>query len=370
MRFDTAPFIAIWEVTQACALACRHCRAEAQPLALPGELSLAEGIDLIDQIADLGAAVLVFMGGDPLARADLLDLVRHGKSRGLRVATIPAATDRVTKEHIAALKEAGLTQIAQSIDFADHAAHDGFRQVPGTLQRTLQIVAWAHESALPVQVNTVFHGGNCRDFPNLARLVQSLDVVFWEIFFLVPTGRGRDVAGLDAREVENIFSQIYDFSKTVKFFIKVTEAPHYLRYTVERRLLEAGCDPLEVQRRGSLLPRELTAALGPRGTIGRAPEPVNSGKGFVFISYRGDVFPSGFLPVSAGNIRQSPLAAIYRDSKLFRDLRNPDLLKGRCGACPYRGICGGSRSRAFALTGDCLGEDPWCVYGAIPGNAA
>lgn len=362
MKFDTTPFIAIWEVTQACGLACRHCRAEAQPLPLPGELTPAEGLDLVDQIADMGVSVLVFTGGDPLSRRDLTDLIRHGKKRGLRVATIPAATDRVTLADITALKEAGLTQLAQSIDHPDQDAHDNFRQVPGTFQKTLQILAWARAMGLPTQINTVFHGGNAGDFSRMAELVRSLDVVFWEIFFLVPTGRGKDIPGLNAQAVEKIFAEIYEFSKTVKFFIKVTEAPHYNRYVIERKLLEAGHDPLDIWRRGSIFPEELTAALGPRGTIGRAPEPVNSGKGFVFISYKGDVFPSGFLPVSGGNVRQSALADIYRHSPLFLSLRNPELLKGRCGTCPFRSQCGGSRSRAYALTGDVLQEDPWCAY--------
>ncbi len=370
MKFDKTPFIAIWEVTQACALACKHCRAEAQPLPLPGELSTSEGLGLVDQIADLGVSVLVFTGGDPVARKDLPQLVRYGKDRGLRVATIPAATDRVTRDDIFGLKEAGLTQLAQSLDFGDEARHDEFRRVAGTFRKSLEIMGWAHEAGLPVQVNTVFHGGNRHDFQNLARLVKSLGVVFWEIFFLVPTGRGKDLPGLSATDVEEIFAEIYEFSKTVKFFIKVTEAPHYNRFYIERKLEEAGHDPLAIGRRGSLLPEELTAALGPRGTIGRAPEPVNSGKGFVFISYKGDVFPSGFLPVSGGNVRHISFADIYQKSTLFRDLRNPGLLGGRCGRCPFKSLCGGSRSRAFAITGDYLQEDPWCAYGLVPAGQA
>ncbi len=364
MKFDTTPFIAIWEVTQACGLACVHCRAEAQPLPLPGELSLAEGLSLIDQIADLGVSVLVFTGGDPLSRKDLLHLIRHGKKRGLRVATIPAATDKVTRADIFALKEAGLTQIAQSLDFSDEKKHDDFRQVPGTFKRTLQTIAWAHEAGLPAQINTVFHGGNAGDFAGLAALVQRLDVVFWEIFFLVPTGRGAAIPGLDAAQVEKLFEQIYAFSKTVPFFIKVTEAPHYHRYYLQQKLRETGHDTEAIACRGHILPEELTAALGPRGTIGRAPEAVNSGKGFVFISYKGDVYPSGFLPVTGGSIRKNSLADIYQNSPLFRDLRNADLLGGQCGVCAYRGMCGGSRSRAFAIQGDWLAEDPWCVYAA------
>ncbi len=362
MKFDKTPFIAIWEITQACELSCRHCRAEAQPLPLPGELSHEEGMDLVDQIADMGTSVLVFTGGDPLSRGDLLDLVRHAKKRKMRVATIPAATNRVTKQHIVDLKEAGLTQLAQSLDFASAKKHDDFRRVPGTFDKTLQILGWAREAGLPVQVNTVFHGGNAGEFPALAELVKNQQVVFWEIFFLVPTGRGKEIHGLSAAQVEDLFGRIYAFSKTVPFFIKVTEAPHYHRYYVERKLLESGHDPLEIFRRGRIMPEELTAALGPRGTIGRAPEAVNSGKGFVFISYKGDVYPSGFLPITGGNVRKTPLAGIYRDSKLFQDLRNPDLLGGRCGRCPFKKMCGGSRSRAFAITGDWLQEDPWCAY--------
>ncbi len=370
LDFDRTPFIVIWETTRACDLACVHCRATAQPDPLPGELSHAEALALIDQVADMGAPVLVFSGGDPLKRSDLLELVRHAKSRRLRVGTIPAATPRLTREAVFALKDAGLDQIAFSLDASTAEAHDRVRRVPGTFAKVMEAVTWAHEAGIPLQINTVISAANLDDLDRIIALVSELKIVFWEVFFLVPVGRGSDVAGLTAPQYEQVFARLYALSRRADFVIKVTEALHYRRY-VARRQMEERRDGHDDQLTAPSASRMLPGGAQPmgrhwidrgHGTIGLAPQTVNAGKGHVFISCTGDVYPSGFLPRSAGNIRQAGLAALYRDAPLFRDLRTPSLLKGRCGVCEFHTICGGSRARAYAMTGDYLAEDPRYAY--------
>lgn len=362
MDFHQVPFIVIWEITQACDLACVHCRAEAQPLPLPGELSREEGLALIDAVAELGTKVLVLSGGDPLKRADLLDLIRHGKSRGLRMATIPAATPRLGRGAVYALKAAGLDQMALSLDAATPEAHDRFRGVAGAFEKTMAAIQWAHDMELPVQINSVMSQYNFADVDQLIELVQQLGIVFWEVFFLVPVGRGADIPGLSAEQYEQVFAKLYRVARRAPFIVKITEAPHFRRYYYEQRLRESEIDPRRLTWNDGELPPELRRIEGPRGTLGHAPQAVNAGKGFVFIAYHGEVYPSGFLPLSAGNVRRAALRTIYQSSPLFQALRDPNRLKGRCGACEYRFICGGSRSRAYAATGDPLAEEPCCAY--------
>ena len=358
--FQRAPFLVIWETTQACALACRHCRASARPGRDPHELTTTEGKDLIDQIADLGTPLLVLSGGDPVNRPDLFELVRYAKRRGLRTATIPAATNGLTEDLVASLREAGLDQMALSLDFPRAALHDSFRGVPGAFAKTLEAAGWARAAGLPLQINTTVCGDTAPYLEEMAALVESLGVVFWEVFFLVPTGRGSVLEGLAPEDCERVFDFIYRTQKQAGFVVKVTEAPHYRRHVAQRERRLAG----ERGRPVSAVPMPalLTRSEGPGHTVGLAPRGVNAGNGFLFVSHVGNIYPSGFLPLRVGNVRDMRLADAYRDSPLFRSLRAPDRLKGRCGRCEFRFICGGSRSRAFALTGDYLQTDPWCTY--------
>jgi radical SAM protein len=347
MDFSQTPFIVIWETTQACDLACVHCRAEAQPAPLPGELTPSEGLALLDQIAELDAAICVLSGGDPLKRQDLLTLIRHGKQRGLRMGTIPAATPRLTEAVVRDLKAAGLDQMALSLDFSTAEAHDRFRGVAGAFAKVMEAAGWAHRASLPLQLNTVISAMNLHDLDALIALVQRLGIVFWEVFFLVPVGRGSAVPALTASQHEDAFAKLYALSLTAPFIIKVTEAMQYRRYRLQRQRAEGIVPP---------------SPNGHARQIGVSAQVVNAGKGHVFISSVGEVCPSGFLPLSVGNIRQTPLAQLYRDAPLMRRLRDPDQLKGRCGCCEFRMICGGSRARAYAMTGDYLAEDPSCAY--------
>lgn len=357
--FSKTPFLAIWEVTRACALACKHCRADAINWHDPDELSTEEGFRLIDDIIDMGTKILVLTGGDPVSRDDIFDLIRYGSERGLRMATIPAATDKLTYGLVKRLKESGLSQMALSIDGPDAETHDNFRRIPGSFERTIKGAGYARSLGVPLQINTVISDYNYNLFDDLAELVKNLGVVFWEVFFLVPTGRGRILKQINAVQYEILFEKLYKLSKEVDFIIKIAEAPHYRRYYMQRELESENA---ENGMNGHELPDFLAPSSGPRGSIGLAPKGVNSGNGFVFISHKGDVNPSGFLPLQTGNVRERSLKSIYRDNHIFRTLRDPEQLKGKCGVCEFRLICGGSRSRAYSMTGDMMEADPRCVY--------
>ncbi len=358
--FSRAPFLVIWETTQACELVCRHCRASARPWRDPEELTTEEGLRVVRQTAEMGTPLLIFSGGDPVNRPDLFDLVRAAKERGLRAATIPAATNRLTSELVQGLKDAGLDQMALSLDFPRPELHDAFRGVPGAFARTMEAAAWARERRLPLQINTTVCGDTAPYLEEMAALVQRLGAVFWEVFFLVPMGRGNVLKGLSASECERLFDVIYRAQKENSFVVKVTEAPHYRRHVAQRERRQAGLSGRP--RESVIMPAMLTRSEGPGHTVGLAPRGVNSGNGFLFVSHKGEVFPSGFLPLMAGSVRERSLAEIYRETSVFTGLREPARLKGRCGRCEYREICGGSRSRAYALTGDALETDPWCAY--------
>jgi radical SAM protein with 4Fe4S-binding SPASM domain len=246
--------------------------------------------------------------------------------------------------------------MALSLDFPSAELHDAFRSVPGAFAKTMAAVEWAHRHQLPLQINTTVCGQSAPFLAEMAALVESLGIVFWEVFFLVPVGRGAALGGLTASQCESLFEILYQVQRQSHFVLKVTEAPHYRRYVAQHEADTAG------PQTRSAMPRLLQRSEGPGHTVGLAPRGVNAGNGFVFVSHTGDVYPSGFLPVCGGNLRMQGLAAIYRDSELFRTLRDPAALLGRCGRCEYKDICGGSRSRAYALTGSYLTTDPWCEY--------
>ena len=352
MDFNETPFIVIWETTQACDLACLHCRACAQPLRSSLELSTEEAKDLIDQVAQMAAPLFVLTGGDPLKRPDIYSLVKYGTLRGVRMSMTPSATPLLTHAAVARLRQCGLARLAISLDGSTAKIHDTFRGVSGSYALTLDAVRWAGEIGLPIQINTTITRRNLADFDSMVALLKTFPMVLWSVFFLVPTGRGQLHDLITAEEFEEVFARLADVSREVKFDIKTTEAQHYRRYLAQQRA---------VQRRIGIAPSGSTGK--PLGDgIGRAPRGLNDGKGFVFVSHQGDVFPSGFLPLTAGNVRRQPLAEIYRNAPLFRQLRDTSNLKEKCGMCEFREICGGSRSRAYALTGDPFAADPSCVY--------
>jgi radical SAM protein len=347
LDFDRAPMLAIWETTRSCALACRHCRASAELGRHREELDTAEGRALIDQVAEMGTPIVILSGGDPLNRPDIEELVAHAKARRLRVGVIPAATPNLTRARLESLRRAGLDQVAFSLDAPEAAAHDGFRGVPGSFELTLRGAAWAKDVGLPLQINTCFAEWNVGHLERMIALVRSLGVVFWEVFFLVPIGRGGSMRGLEAEQFEAAFERLERLARDGDFVVKLTEAQHFRRFCA-------------LKARGGGASASASAAI-PGGTT-VSEQAVNAGKGFVFIDHRGDICPSGFLPIAVGNVRRTSLDEAYRGSLLFRTLRDPSLLKGKCGRCEFVKVCGGSRARAFAMTGDYLAADPGCAY--------
>jgi len=350
LDYDQRPFLVIWEITQACDLACKHCRAAAQPLRHPGELNTDEGKRLIDQVAELEVPIFVFTGGDPIKRPDVYDLVRYATARGIHPALTPSATPLLTREVVFRLKEAGLARLAVSLDGSTAGIHDAVRGVAGTFTRTLDVVRWANEARLPIQVHTTVSRHNAQDLDRLSEMLSAWQIVMWSVFFLVPLGRGKTEDLLTGEEFEQIFAKLYELSKRVPFQIKTTEGMHYRRYLLQRNV---------AAKRHDTTP---AGAEGAARAIGWATKRVNDGRGFVFVSHTGNVYPSGFLPLSGGNVRQQGLAQIYRESPLFRRLRDLAQLKGKCGVCEFKQICGGSRARAYAVSGDVLAEEPCCIY--------
>ncbi len=342
--FDDAPFLVIWEVTQACDLACLHCRASAIACRNPLELTTDEGYRLLDEIRSFGDPLVVFTGGDPLKRSDLFDLLRRSVAIGLRTTVTPSATPLLTGEAIDSFHEYGVARMAVSLDGPDEASHDRFRQVRGSFERTVFALDHARRIGLATQINTTVTRHNQNRLREVADLVSRFDARLWSVFFLVVTGRAARTDDLSAEEYEQVFQFLYETSLSAPFDIKTTEAQHYRRYAAQRK--KAGG----------------ATAGGRGGDIISRQAGINDGKGFVFISHTGEIFPSGFLPLSAGNVRRDSLADVYRSSPLFLALRDSGRLGGKCGACEYRNLCGGSRSRAYALTGDFLAEDPNCVY--------
>jgi radical SAM protein len=344
--FDEAPFLVIWEVTQACDLACLHCRACAAPDRHPLELTTEEGLRLLDEVRGFGDPLMVFTGGDPLKRPDLFDLLAYSVRLGLRTTVTPSATALLTTAAVDRFQRCGVARMALSLDGPDAASHDGFRRVPGSFETTLRALRRARAIGLPTQINTTVTRHNLHRLAEMADLVERVGACLWSVFFLVATGRALREDDLTADQYEQVFEFLYERLKTAPFDIKTTEAQHFRRYVAQRRKAEKPAA-------GPAAPSERI--------IGRQAG-INDGKGLVFISHTGEIYPSGFLPLAAGNVRRDSLREVYRRSPLFQALRNPDRLGGKCGACEYRNLCGGSRSRAYALTGDCFAEDPRCVY--------
>lgn len=335
--FAERPFIIIWEVTRACSLACRHCRAEAHPSRHPLELQTADAFRFIEQVERCCPTLFVMTGGDPFRRSDLKPLIRFATDRGLRVSLGPSATPQFAGANLGEFKTAGVERISLSLDGASQQTHDRFRGVPGTWNWTMEAIANAALAGIPIQINTTFTRQNLGEFEDFVRLLAQLRPALWSVFQLVPTGRGKIDDLLTAEEMERLFERLALLSRTAPYDIKTTEGQHYRRVFLQ-------------QSRGAQ----------PSGA--RAPLGINDGKGFVFVSHIGDIQPSGFLPLTAGNVRKDELLEVYRNSPMFRELRDSKLLKGKCGRCEFKMICGGSRARAYAMSGDYLGEEPLCLY--------
>ena len=344
MDFNHSPLLVIWEATQACDLACIHCRASAIPERDSGELTTEEGYALLEEVHRFGNPLMVFTGGDPLKRPDFFDLIRRSVQLGLRTNVTPSATPLLTADVIDEFKSCGISRMAIGLDGPDAATHDGFRRVQGTYVCAMTALRHAEKIGLDTQVQTTVTRHNLKHLAQIAEQVGEVQAKMWSLFFLVPTGLEVDREDLSAEEYEKVFDFLYEISKVAPFDVKTTEAPHYRRYIAQRLKKEHG-------GRGGANGRMLWRTAG-----------VSDGRGFVFISHRGDIYPSGFLPIAGGNVRTDSLVDVYRTSKLFRSLRGDDAKHGKCATCEYGRICGGSRSRAYAFTGDYLAADPRCAY--------
>ena len=338
--FEAQPFLVFWEITRSCALACRHCRAEAQPHRHPDELNREEASRLIQQLAELKPPMLILTGGDPLMRRDCLDLVREASAAGLHVGLSPSATERLLHANFGEIKAAGVDRISLSLDGASRETHDAFRGIPGTFTRTIAAVHRAHAAGLSVQINTTLTRGNLREYEAFKQLMFELKPAMWSVFLLVPTGRAGAADLPDAQDIEHVFRDMASLVGKAPFAIKTTEGHHFRRVVIQK----------------------MGAATGKMRPGMRSPLGIRDGRGVMFISHTGLVSPSGFLPFDCGNVRTQHPADIYRTHPLFVSLRDNDALGGKCGRCEFRSVCGGSRARAFGLTGDPFAEDPACIY--------
>ena len=351
--FNQAPFTIAWEVTRACAYACVHCRADAMHKPDPDELTTEQSFALINHLAEFGSPILVFTGGDPMMRRDLFELIGYATEKGLRCSLTPTATALPTSERLLKAKEAGIRRIALSLDAPRPEVHDDFRKVAGSWQRTMDILHRAQDAGLSVQVNSTVAKHNVDILPEMIPFIKEVGAVQWSVFFLVPTGRAMLEQMITPEQHERIFNWLYDLSKEAPFDIKGTAAPMYRRVAIERKRAESnGNQPVTFQGAG------FQYADG----LNRPTKGVNDGNGFLFISHTGSIEPSGFLPLSAGNVKTDDIVDVYRNHPIFMDLRDYSKLKGRCGICEYRDVCGGQRGRAYGVTGDYMETDPACVY--------
>lgn len=347
--FDEQPFIIAWELTQACNLACVHCRAASQLQRSPGELRFHEARNVIDQIGEFPVPpVLVFTGGDPMRRPDLVSLVEYGSERGVRCTVTPAGTPLASKRRLTELRDAGVARIAVSLDGPGPVEHDAFRQVTGSFNWTAGIIQTVKELGIELQIHTTLCRQTLPWMAEMADLADWFDPAVWAVFCLVPTGRGMATEPISAEEYEQVFPWLLERSQESSWDLKLTEGYHFRR--------------IQHQKHAGQMVSGPGYHTTPDNLIGRAPRAVNAGNGFCFISHTGDITPSGFLPVVTGNVRQDSLADVYRNHEVFQQLRRPAEFTGKCGGCFYRDICGGSRSRAYAATGDYLATDPACAY--------
>jgi radical SAM protein len=359
LDLDRRPILVFWETTRACLLACRHCRAEAVPSALPGQLTHRESLAFLETLTEFGRPypVLVLTGGDVLMRDDLVPLVRRARSLGLPVALAPSVTPRLKSDTLVELRALGVSVASVSLDGSRPASHDGLRGVAGHFEETLRAVELLRRHRYTVQVNTVVTRENVRELPDVAAIVARSGAAIWEVFFLVRTGRGGALAELDPEESEDVCHFLYDAS-CYGVVVRTVEAPFFRRVVTERR--EGSAPPPGPLYRW--LAARLRELLGEPSAESKAQtKGTRDGRGIVFVAHDGDVYPAGFLPLPLGNVRERSVAGIYRDHPLLRDIRAARF-HGRCGVCEYRDLCGGSRSRAYAATGDPLGEDPACAY--------
>lgn len=334
-----------WEITRNCNLSCIHCRASATMGPYTGELETAACFRLVDQIAETGSPIVILTGGEPLLRSDIFDIARYGTEKGLRMVMAPNGT-LITEESARKMAESGIRRISISLDGATKEKHDRFRGVEGAFEGALRGIRLAKAAGIEFQINTTITQNNLEEMPRIQDLAVELGAVAHHIFLLVPTGRGKYIAdqAIDAVQYEQALNWFYDQREKTPLQLKATCAPHYYRI-LRQRAKEDG-KTVTFQTHG------LDAVT--RGCLG--------GTGFCFISHTGIVQPCGFLELNCGDVTRDSFKTVWEKSEIFLKLRNYDNLKGKCGACEYKRVCGGCRARAFEATGDCMAEEPLCTY--------
>lgn len=364
------PRLVYWEVTKRCNLRCAHCRAVPQGEASPDELSLAEGISLIDAIAEVGRPILVLTGGEPLLRPDLFDLATYGSWRGLRMALATNGT-LVTREVAPRIVGGGFKRVSISLDGPDAETHDSFRQVPGAFDNAVDGFIHLKELGMSMQVNTTVTVHNQERLEEIYELVRKLGADAWHLFLLVPVGCGLQIAPstqLTPRDYEAVLYWIDDLAQGEAqrdgMEVRATCAPHAQRIRLQR-LAIAGAEAeakVKVEDNEHSENQFLTQPQPKPQPDFQTRRGCLAGTGICFISHIGEVFPCGYLPIQAGNIRRQAFAEIWETAPIFADVRDPDRLMGKCGACEYRVVCGGCRARAFGQTGHYLHEEPFCNH--------
>ncbi len=369
VNFEQAPILLFWETTKACLLACRHCRAEAIAGGVPGQLTTEEGMRLIDDLRTFTPRfpVIIFTGGDPFMRADLFELAAHARSYGMPIGFAPSVTPLLTREAARRMLEVDAKAISISLDGADAKTHEGVRQVQGHFFKTEEAVRMLVDEGHTVQINTTVMRSNVEQLADIAALVAGWGANIWEVFFLILVGRGSELEELTPQENEDVAHFLFDASHH-GFILRTVEGPWFRRVVAQRKGLDPLEDPAVVFGLGPLYRRlttRLRELLGEPGNSRAQSVGTRDGKGILFVSHDGEVYPAGFLPYRLGNVKTDDIVALYRDNELLRSIRSATFT-GRCGECEYADACGGSRARAFATFGDALAEDPACAYQPIP----
>jgi radical SAM protein len=344
--YSRNPINVYWETTQACALACRHCRAEAVPDPLPTELTRSEGKDLIYQISKFNHPhpQLILTGGDPLRRPDIFELIDEARQRGITVSITPSVTPALTLETLTKLKQHGIEALGISLDGSSAERHEAVRGVAGCFDWTMAALRNGASLGFPIQVNTLVSQETLDDLPRIYELLKTHTIMRWSLFFLISVGRGQTLQPISPEQAETCMQWVFDLSQQSPFAIGTTEAPSYRRVALQRMQAE-GRHTSEIQK------TPVYRGFG-----------IRDGHGIVFISSEGYIYPAGFLPLIAGNVRRNNLVDVYRNSSIFQSLHSPSTFKGKCGHCEFSTLCGGSRARAYAATGDPLASDPLCLY--------
>ena len=334
-----------WEITRNCNLDCMHCRASATKGPYTGELDTRASLRLLDQIAEVGNPIVILTGGEPLLRPDLFEIARYGTGKGLRMVMAPNGT-LMTEAIAGKIKEAGIQRISISLDGASRQVHDRFRGVDGAFDGALQGIRLAREAGIEFQVNTTITKANLEEIPKIMGLAEKLGAVAHHIFLLVPTGRGKYILdqAISAEEYEETLNWFYDQREKTSLQLKATCAPHYYRILRQRARKE--------NKQVTFQTHGMDAVT--RGCL--------AGTGFCFISHVGIVQTCGFLNINCGDVTRDSFAGIWNNSNVFISLRNFGNLKGKCGECEFKAVCGGCRARAFEATGDYLAEEPLCAY--------